>query len=565
MNAKRMVMALTVAFGVATLVSACGIEGTEEVPGAASQAPVAGDAKALLGAVTYASDCKAEWKPFLDKATRFGRVAATSTAFTQCVSKAVKVGYPGTGPLRSCAGNPFDDWSQDEQISMVIAAARNTDDVSMSCPGGSGGNAWANFGPYGHTTAEKFWWAGWLKNVNDWIATAPVCTAPGVPKDCKTAADVEGLTIQAAGIVWHEAMHTHGYTHGANDQSNAVVACGQPYAVRYDMGYQTVRTGWLGGTISVPVVTSTNESTTGWHFQVNTMPYILGNCIDETLRRSVAQCGAIETCGAGLNLVTNFDGAACACVRDPHQPAVRWRRLGTAQVRVTTDPWPRPAKTITACQDGRLYMLSNENTIYVNKSGGADGAWKRVAYAWKGRGLACADNRLYQFDSDRKLYRNDGSDAAPKWTYVGRPGGAKQITGATGFMFLGTFGMLYALNDDNSLWQSPSGADGTWKRVGQPGGAGRIAAGGSFMEAARVFALNGDRSLWLNSGDGCDAYWHWFTNVGDTVDIAARNTTTIYALNSDSSLWEGTITGSDYLTTMAFGHPRHCDGTKLVE
>ena len=94
--------------------------------------------------------------------------------------------------------------------------------------------------------------------------------------------------------------------------------------------------------------------------------------------------------------------------------------------------------------------------------------------------------------------------------------------------------------------------------------AGRIAASGGLYEA-RVFALNTDKNLYLNSGDGCDQYWHFIGYPWDTKEITGANFTTLYALNNDHSLWRGTVNHADWLSSLSFGHPRHCDGSRLVE
>ena len=95
---------------------------------------------------------------------------------------------------------------------------------------------------------------------------------------------------QAAGIVWHEVMHTHGYTHGADDQANALMNC----------GYAGDRS---------------------WHFQVNTMPYLIGDCISSVISLSGDRCGDIDDCAGDnqLRLINGFDSSTCECISDPRQ------------------------------------------------------------------------------------------------------------------------------------------------------------------------------------------------------------------------------------------------------
>ena len=84
----------------------------------------------------------------------------------------------------------------------------------------------------------------------------------------------------------------------------------------------------------------------------------------------------------------------------------------------------------------------------------------------------------------------------------------------------------------------------SWSYVGRPGYADRIAAGGGIGEV-RPFALNYDKSFWLNAGDGCDAYWHPIDFLPNTVEIAAASKYTLYALNRDHTLWIGAVLGSN--------------------
>jgi hypothetical protein len=177
--------------------------------------------------------------------------------------------------------------------------------------------------------------------------------------------------------------------------------------------------------------------------------------------------------------------------------------------------------------------------------------------------IFCAGNQLWAFNDDRTLWRNDGTDQAVAWTYMGRPSGAKQVTGTTVAALFMLAPALYALNDDNTLWRSSTGTDGSWSYAGLPFAANRITAGGGLLEA-RPFALNADRSLWLNAGDGCDAYWHPIDTLYATAEITAASQFVLYALNDDHTLWRGAVNGSSWMTSVAFGRPRRCDGSQLV-
>lgn len=481
----------------------------------------------LLGAVRYGADCNATDKSFLDKVMHYGRTVTVTPAFAQCVDSAIRTGVTTRsgykiGPYRKCNGDPFYANDLNTQVAKVTQATRSSVDVTINCTGG-GGNASASLNAYGQLTPETLSFSGWLRAV-DTALGLPVCNGANGP-NCRAAAEPWPWS-QASGIVWHEAMHQQGYTHGANDQTNAKVSC----------GYST----------------STDAQ---WHFQVNTMPYLIGNCISEVIDRSAALCGAPLDSGNGLKLLTSFTGSTCAVANDPQSATVSWTKVGT--------PWA--AAKIAACSsgDGRLYALNSDRSLYVNSAGGADSGWRYVTTPGGAQSITCAGNTLYAFNDDRSIWRNDGSDTAVRWTYVGRPAYAKQLTGATALAIFVPYAVLYALNDDNTLWRSPSGADGSWSYVGRPGAADRIAAGGSLQEA-RPFALNRDKTLWLNAGDGCDSYWHQLGTLSATTEITASNQSTLYALNTDKTLWKGTVSGADWMTTLAFGQPRRCNGTSLV-
>jgi hypothetical protein len=485
-------------------------------------APVAQENAPLLGTVNYGSDCNDTDKAFLAKTMHYGRTVAVSNAFQQCMTAAMSSSQSGVGgPYMQCNGDPFYGQPSATQLQEVIQAARSTVDVSINCTGG-GGNASSSIDHYGRLDPEALSFSGWLKV--DTTLGWPVCNGSNGP-NCRFAGEPWPWS-QASGIIWHEAMHNQGYTHGANDQANAKVACG--YA---------------------------NLSDSQWHFQWNTMPYLVGNCISEVINRSGQHCGAPLESGNGLKLVTDFNGSSCAVAQDPQSATIAWQKMGT----------PGSANKIAACTegDGRVYALNNDRSLWVSHNNGVDGSWQWVTTPGSAQQIFCANNTIWAFNDDRTLWRNDGSDAAVRWTYVGKPGGAKQVTGTTSLAIFFPYPVLYALNDDNTLWKSTSGADGSWQYVGKPWAADRIAAGGG-LEEARPFALNYDKSFWLNAGDGCDVYWHNIDNLGYTSEIAAASEFTLYALNKDHTLWKGSVKGSDWMTTLAFGNARHCDGTRLV-
>jgi hypothetical protein len=256
----------------------------------------------VYGNATYAADCNPTMKVVIDRALRFGRTAAQSNAYAQCLStrgssSLALGGYPSSGigpavlgPYLKCNGDPFHSSSLSTQIANALAIARSPNDVGMNCTGG-GGNASTFIGTYGHTSAETWSWGQWLtNNYQEFDANTPWPAS------------------QMAGIMWHEAAHTHGYTHGANDQAPAKVNCG--YA-------------------SHPT----------WNFQVNTMPYIIGQCIDDVLAQSAITCGGnLEVCPFGyLNLLTGVGSSSCSCAPDPRQHG--FMILSDANTALAVNAW----------------------------------------------------------------------------------------------------------------------------------------------------------------------------------------------------------------------------------
>jgi hypothetical protein len=117
---------------------------------------------------------------------------------------------------------------------------------------------------------------------------APLCGSTPTP-GCRTEPWPQN---QAAGIMWHEGSHTHGYTHGADDQANAKVNCGYP-------------------------------TSTTFNYQTSTMPYIIENCIGEVFNRA-GKCSTFKSCGSdALGMPKRFDSSTCECVEDPRATGVR--------------------------------------------------------------------------------------------------------------------------------------------------------------------------------------------------------------------------------------------------
>src|SRR5262249_52960473 len=89
-------------FASATTLLGCGTPASDPEPATAEHS------EALLGRTNFAgSDCTPALRSFLNKTMFYGRTAAASRAFAQCVDTAVRTGTSGIGPYLKCNGDPF--------------------------------------------------------------------------------------------------------------------------------------------------------------------------------------------------------------------------------------------------------------------------------------------------------------------------------------------------------------------------------------------------------------------------------------------------------------------------
>lgn len=252
----------------------------------------AGFVPMVNGDLRFESDCQLNEKAMLERAMVLARASAGSYVFQQCVSDAVEkaegaefAGLPKIGPYLACKTDPYATGSKDTQILGVLTVMRGNNVVANKCTGGKGGNAEAVLGKYRHGNPEFMTWSGWLRNVAGSLGLR-YCR-PGDNAACQFA-PYPWPYSQAAGIMMHEISHTHGYDHGANTQADAPAACG-----------------------------ITNPS---WHYMKNTLPYIIGQCIEAHINASAVKCGRTEGCGPGMvRLLAGMKGA-CSCQPDPRGP-----------------------------------------------------------------------------------------------------------------------------------------------------------------------------------------------------------------------------------------------------
>ncbi len=255
---------------------ACGAEDLQDEALETQPAETAEHTQPLLGDAKYLSTCNQAQRTFLDDVRFYGRVAAASDAFADCVDETMRNGLNGNGPYLTCTKDPYEKSDLDTRIARVLRVARSPNDLSIGCSGGAG-LASAHIGTHGHSHDEAFSFSGWLMGV--------VSNLQGAGQPFPWPYN------QAADIVWHEVMHTHGYGHGHNDDNTkAAKACG-------------------------------HEGDPSFHFQQDTIPYIVGACINQVIVRSDSVCNegllASRCSGGARQLVKGMSGNACECVHDP--------------------------------------------------------------------------------------------------------------------------------------------------------------------------------------------------------------------------------------------------------
>lgn len=229
---------------------------------------------------------------------------------------------------------------------------------------------------------------------------------------------------------------------------------------------------------------------------------------------------------------------------------VSWTRIN----RVPT------ANKIAACPNGRIYVLHRNRSITVNRTRGRGSDWQTITPP-RSRGsvinILCAGNKLHVVRG-ADIFRNEGTDESPRWRTIMSRGASSRFgfsLAATGAS-LGFFAArartpaiftLMPSTSGSSLWQYSARSARPWILKGKPIYARKIAAAGDqWTGLPRIFALNTDKSLWLNSGPGCERvgsayFWRRIDRPHAAKEITAANVEKIYTLNTDNSLWEGKV------------------------
>jgi len=268
---------------IATIAAGCAV--ISIAAPASAQDNVGSTSQQLLGDLGFENDCTDEFKQFNYDILFHGRTAVAAEAFRGCLNRRMRADY------RSCNTDPFKDDSINVQIARLFDIAWSDNDVEIQCTGARG-NASAEIDRYYNMNPERFAWADWFSNQQRKLSL-PTCTAEQLAqewpdgKPCRDSG-YPWPQSQAAGIVWHEVSHQHGYDHGEAPNERAKRDCSR-------------------------------QSDEDWHYQVNTAPYILGQCVSEVLSNAGQICGNMRACPFAnmLKLQTSDGSSSCACSFDP--------------------------------------------------------------------------------------------------------------------------------------------------------------------------------------------------------------------------------------------------------
>lgn len=252
-----------------------------------------------------------------------GRVASVSNAFQQCViqsvvtgtnnfgvSDAVATGDNSLGPYYYCNNDPHKNLSKTQQAHKALHASRNFYNVQVKYEPEGDGNAHHHGGGTYSDPDQYFHWSEWFDRATESLnlkvcSDSKFCIYNPSSRECSADPREDenkkrnhcrweaypSPYAQAAGIAWHEVMHHNTYGHG--DKINGPKQCG-------------------------------TQNVLGWHFQRNTMPYIVGECINNVIQRSQIRCSGIKAGSTGLRLIKDYNQNDCEVVEDPMRKGVEF-------------------------------------------------------------------------------------------------------------------------------------------------------------------------------------------------------------------------------------------------
>ncbi len=216
-------------------------------------------------------------------------------------------------------------------------------------------------------------------------------------------------------------------------------------------------------------------------------------------------------------------GGLHTCGSLPNQPKVTWTKVGR----------PASARKIAGCDNGYIYALNADKSLYVNKSGGVDTGWTYLDKPTSAQAIVCgAGNTLYAFNTDKTLWKYTGV-AGALWTKTQTLGSAAKVAA--------NYQRMYAVNTNNSVWTYIS----SWSNVGTYASPGVI-AGGSHLNPVtnsrepRLFMLAGG-NVYMNLANGRNGHWQNINRAASALEISGGKPNKLWALNTDYSLYTGTI------------------------
>jgi hypothetical protein len=237
-----------------------------------------GPVGAAVGEVNYDSTCDDTDRDYLDGALRAGRIAAMSDAFAECIDDRL-ASYQ---PCHGYDSPEFVNAPHDQRVQAVLEMARSTNDLFISCNAQTGGAAHGEFVGYQHTSDEE------IHLTRETMTEFLDPNFFGGTRVCSTSFDVActpptGTDHLAAGLIWHEIMHSHGFAHSQPDtEAGNGIQCGaqnKEYA----------------------------------------LTDIVRACISAVIYESGFTCGVPPEalCGAdGQMMLTSLESSSCECVED---------------------------------------------------------------------------------------------------------------------------------------------------------------------------------------------------------------------------------------------------------
>lgn len=195
------------------------------------------------------------------------------------------------------------------------------------------------------------------------------------------------------------------------------------------------------------------------------------------------------------------------------------------------DIWSSPAIT-----GGRLYVGSNDNTMYcLNASTGAV-IWSTLTSDWIHSSPAVAGDRVYFGNDNNNIYCLNATNGTRIWNYTtisGSVGSSPAIAG--GRVYVGSYGLeMYCLNatTGTNLWQLTT--------AGDTDGSPAVASG-------RVYVGSGDRKMYCLNATTGNTLWTYTAGGFLSFNAPAVADGRVYVGSNDGNLYCINATSGTYL------------------